>query len=430
VLVAGGGSVKARWTNALQGFAVELPDAAVDGLSRNPHIGSITPDAEVFKSDTQSNPPSWGLDRIDQGQLPLSKSYGYATDGTGVDVYVIDTGIDLTHPDLQGRASSGRDFIDNDLDASDCDGHGTHVAGTIGGTTFGVAKNANLIGVRVLDCNGSGSFAGVISGIDWVAGQAQGGRVVANMSLGGGYYAPVNTAVANAVSAGVVMAVAAGNDNRDACRFSPASAATAITVGATTSSDSRASYSNYGTCLDLFAPGSAITSSTMGGGSETWNGTSMATPHVAGVAARYLGANPGASAASVISAVVGGSSSGLVASAGTGSPNRLLNSQFLDGSGGEEPTPLVIATTTLPTGTVGKAYPATQMAASGGTGPYDWSADGLPAGLIISSTGLISGTPTVMFNNTVTFTVGDAMSPDSTKTLSLVIKAAKGGGKR
>lgn len=236
---------------------------------------------------------TWGLDRIDQRDLPLNSNYHYDYDGSGVTAFVIDTGVRNTHNEFGGRASSGYDFIDNDNDSSDCNGHGTHVAGTIGGSTYGVAKNVNIVGVRVLNCSGSGTNSGVISGINWVKNNAQ-GPSVANMSLGGGASQALDDAVNAAVAAGISFVVAAGNDNSNACNYSPARAANAVTVGSTTSTDSRSSFSNYGTCLDIYAPGSSITSAWYNSNSatNTISGTSMASPHVAGVAALYLAENP------------------------------------------------------------------------------------------------------------------------------------------
>jgi subtilisin family serine protease len=331
-----GGTKHYQYRYSLRGFAATLPPQAVEAIRRNPRVRFVEQDGIAYAIGTQLNPPSWGLDRIDQHALPLDATYNYGNDGTGVRAYILDTGVRPTHEQYAGRVTHGWDFIDNDADASDCHGHGTHVAGTVGGTTVGVAKNVRLVSVRVLGCGGSGTWSQVIAGIDWVTGNAI-KPAVANMSLGGGLNSAVNTAVNNSVAAGVVYAVAAGNSNADACVFSPASAASALTVGATTISDARSSFSNFGTCLDVFAPGSAIYSSTNTGNNtyESWNGTSMATPHVAGVAALYLATNTSASPAQVANAINTAATPNVVTSAGTGSPNLLLYSLI----GGEPPPP-------------------------------------------------------------------------------------------
>lgn len=337
-LTRGNGSqVHFRYRHAIKGFCATIPSQALEGIRRNPNIAYIESDGPVSKWGVQSNPPSWGLDRIDQRNLPLNSSYTYNTDGTGVTVYIIDTGIRFDHQEFSGRASSGYDFIDNDADASDCDGHGTHVAGTVGGTTVGVAKNVTLKAVRVLNCQGSGSYSGVIAGVDWVKNN-HASPAVANMSLGGGASLALDQAIASAVASGVTFAVAAGNSNAPACNYSPAREPSAITVGSTTSSDARSSFSNYGSCVDIFAPGSSIYSSTMTSTNTyaSWSGTSMATPHVAGVAALYLSANPGANPTQVTAAIVNGATDGVVGNPGTGSPNKLLYS-LLTGSGGGNP---------------------------------------------------------------------------------------------
>lgn len=314
------------YQHAIKGFAATIPEQALEGIRRNPNVAYIEPDGLVYKTATQNNPPSWGLDRIDQRDLPMDSKYVYQNEGQGVNIYIIDTGIKFNHQEYNGRAFSGYDFVDNDNDASDCDGHGTHVAGTAAGTNVGVAKKATLYAVRVLDCNGSGTYSGVIAGIDWVT-QNHVKPAVANMSLGGGYSSSVNTAVNNSVAAGVVYAVSAGNSNSSACNYSPASAADAITVGATESNDKRASYSNYGSCVDIFAPGSGIYSSTINGGYASWNGTSMASPHVAGVAALYLASNTSATPANVTNAILNGASANkLTGNLRPGSPNLLLYS--------------------------------------------------------------------------------------------------------
>ncbi|MGH7561787.1 MAG: S8 family serine peptidase [Gemmatimonadales bacterium] len=331
-------TVHFRYGAALKGFAATIPQAAVEGIRRNPNVSLVEADGIATIYDIQASPPSWGLDRIDQRALPLSASYEYQNQGGGVRAYILDTGVRLDHVEYNGRAVSGRDFIDGDADASDCHGHGTHVAGTVGGTNVGVAKGVTLVAVRVLNCQGSGTWSQVIAGIDWVAANHV-KPAVANMSLGGGASSSVNAAVANAVTAGVTFAVAAGNENVDACSRSPASTPSALTVGASTSTDARASFSNFGTCVDLFAPGSGITSSVMGGGYQSWSGTSMATPHVAGVAALWLAANPAGTPAQVASAINGGATSGVLSGIGTGSPNRLLYSLVADGSPPPPPPP-------------------------------------------------------------------------------------------
>jgi subtilisin family serine protease len=339
------GQVHYRYRAAIQGFAATLPPQALEGLRRSPLVEFIEADGLAYAIGTQSNPPSWGLDRVDQRDLPLNSSYGYQNEGQGVEAYILDTGIRYTHQEFvpAGRAVSGRDFVSNDAFSEDCHGHGTHVAGTVGGTTTGIAKQVKLFGVRVLDCSGSGSYSGITAAVDWVT-QEKLARpavpMVGNMSLGGGKSTTLNSAVDNSVTKGVVWAVAAGNSNANACNYSPASAASALTVGATTSTDARASYSNYGSCLDVFAPGSSIYSSTYNSDNTyaSWNGTSMASPHVAGVAALYLSANPTASAATANSAITGGATTGKVTSLGTGSPNRLLYS-LLAGGTVEPPSP-------------------------------------------------------------------------------------------
>jgi subtilisin family serine protease len=319
-----GGSVRDEYGTAVRGFTANLSEAAARRLAANPAVASVEQDRLVRVADTQSG-ATWGLDRVDQRALPLSGSYTYPNAAANVTAYILDTGIRMSHGEFGGRARSGYDFIDKDADASDCQGHGTHVAGTVGGATYGVAKQVNLVSVRVLDCQGSGSYSAIIAGVDWVTRNAV-KPAVANMSLGGSTSASLDTAVRNSIASGVVYALAAGNDNKDACAVSPARTAEAITVGATDSADARASFSNYGTCVDIFAPGVNILSSTKGGDTSTgkMSGTSMATPHVAGVAALYLGANPAATPAQVRDAMVADSTAGTVRSLGSGSPNKLL----------------------------------------------------------------------------------------------------------
>ncbi|MFE7509447.1 S8 family peptidase [Promicromonospora sp. NPDC057488] len=324
-----GGEVRHSYTNAVRGFSASMSAEQAERLEADPSVAYVEQNRVMTASDTQSPVPSWGLDRIDQESLPLDDSYTYGNSGSGVTAYIIDTGILNSHEDFGGRAVSGTDTVDGDDDATDCAGHGTHVAGTVGGSAYGVAKDVSLVGVRVLDCSGSGSFDGVIAGIDWVTADHEAGEpAVANMSLGGGFSQAVNDAVSAAVADGVTFALAAGNDYAaDACDGSPSSTPEAITVGATEDTDARAVYSNIGTCVDIFAPGTDITSAWYTGDSDTntISGTSMATPHVAGAAALVLGGNPSATPAEVGDALTGAAVQDAVTDPGTGSPNLLLN---------------------------------------------------------------------------------------------------------
>ena len=332
-----------RWKHAINGFVAQMSAADARALAQDPAVALVEEDGLVSINATQNPAPSWGLDRIDQQNLPLDSSYTYNVSGQGVTAYIIDTGILASHVDFGGRVTGGFTAIGDGLGTTDCHGHGTHVAGTVGGTVYGVAKSVNLVAVRVLGCTGSGTYSGVIAGIDWVIANKR-LPAVANMSLGGGASPALDTAVQNLVDAGVTLAVAAGNSNADACAGSPARAPAALTVGATgtvisgtlTLPDDRASYSNFGTCLDLFAPGSSITSDTYDKNNPASNtatavksGTSMASPHVAGVAALYLSANPGATPSQATEAIVTNATVNKVTNAGIGSPNRLLYAGFI-----------------------------------------------------------------------------------------------------
>jgi subtilisin family serine protease len=324
-----GGEVTRTYDAALAGYAAELSAGELAEVRRDPAVAYVEADQVVTVQATQYN-PTWGLDRIDQRSRPLSGSYTYGPTGSGVRAYIIDTGIRATHNDFGGRVIAGATAINDGRGTSDCNGHGTHVAGTVGGATYGVAKQVTLVPVRVLGCNGSGTNSGVIAGIDWVANNAP-RPSVANMSLGGPASQATDDAVQRAVSRGITMVVAAGNESQNACNVSPARAASAITVGATTSTDARSSFSNFGGCVDVFAPGSSIRSAWWQSNTQTntISGTSMAAPHVAGVAALYLQRNPGASPATVTSSIVGNSTTGVVSGAGSGSPNRLLYSGYI-----------------------------------------------------------------------------------------------------
>ncbi|MGH2787834.1 MAG: S8 family peptidase [Actinomycetota bacterium] len=357
-----GATVHQRYDHALQGFAATLSQSALNRLRANRNVSYVEADLRVSASAVQT-PATWGLDRIDQRNLPLNNSYTYNATGAGVKAYIIDTGIRFTHTQFGGRAVSGYDVIDGGS-AEDCNGHGTHVAGTVGSTTYGVAKSVQLVAVRVLNCQGSGSTSGVIAGVDWVTGNhAAGQPAVANMSLGGGASTSLDNAVNNSINDGVSYAVAAGNSNANACNYSPARVAAAITVGATTSSDSRSSFSNYGSCLDIFAPGSSITSAwhTSNTATNTISGTSMASPHTAGVAALYLQGSPSASPSTVRNAIVNSATTGVVSNAGSGSPNRLLYSLF----GAPPPPP--------PSGC---SLPESYSGSLSGRGDYDYHPNG------------------------------------------------------
>jgi subtilisin family serine protease len=332
-----GATIERTYTKALNGYAIGATEVEARRFAADPAVVSVVQNRIFGIAATQPNPPSWGLDRIDQAALPLNQSYSYDdTAGEGVTAYVIDTGVRITHSDFGGRAFNGYDAVDNDNTAQDGHGHGTHVAGTVGGTAHGVAKKARIVGVRVLNNSGQGTTAQVVAGIDWVTANAV-KPAVANMSLGGPADTAIDTAVRNSIASGVTYAVAAGNETTNASTRSPARVTEAITVGATTSTDAKASYSNYGTVLDLFAPGSSITSAwrTSDTATNTISGTSMASPHAAGAAALYLADNRTATPAQVSTALVNAATTGVVTSPGTGSPNRLLNV----GGGGTTPPP-------------------------------------------------------------------------------------------
>src|SRR5256885_526391 len=324
LVTTAGGSLLHVYTSAIKGFAARLSPAAVDVLRLNPAVAFVEADQVMSADATQSmdaNGDPWGLDRIDQGALPLSGTYTYTSSGAGVNAYIIDTGIWTLHAEFGGRA-------DNVFDAyhatgEDCNGHGTHVSGTIGGATYGVAKSVSLHGVRVLSCAGIGLTSQIIAGIDWVR-QNHASPAVANMSLGGGLSQALNDATTNLWNAGVFVAVAAGNDNGDACQASPASASGAFTVAASEKTDAKASYSNWGTCVEAYAPGSAIKSDWLLGLTMTLSGTSMATPHVTGTAALYKATFGDAPSTALSDWIIGNATPGVITGNPGGTPNLLL----------------------------------------------------------------------------------------------------------
>jgi len=321
------GTVTRRFNHAINGFAAYMTEAQAVALSQDDRVAFVEEDSIIEALTTQANPPSWGLDRIDQTALPLSNSYSYTTTGAGVTAYIIDTGIRISHTQFGGRARVGFDAIGDGRNGIDCNGHGTHVSGTVGGSTFGVAKNVSLVAVRVLSCSGSGSTSGVIAGVDFVTANHQAGQLaVANMSLGGGASTALDNAVSRSIADGVVYAIAAGNSNANAANSSPARVAAAITVGSSTINDQRSSFSNFGSVVDIFAPGSSIVSSWFSSdtATATLSGTSMATPHVAGVAARVLQGSPTLTPAGVRNAIVNAATVNRLAGIPGGTANRLL----------------------------------------------------------------------------------------------------------
>lgn len=326
IITDAGGKIMRTFARVFNGSVVYGTFAKMQALAKNPNVMLVEENLEVSITAIQNSPP-WGLDRIDQQALPLSSSFDDGDfQGANTKSYVVDSGIDPSNTDFEGRVATGYTAVTDGLGSGDCNGHGTHVAGTIGSKTFGVAKKTSLIPVRVLDCAGSGLYSSVIAGLNWIAGNyLPGEAAVVNMSLGGPASSTLDEAVGNLVSKGISVVVAAGNDNVNACNYSPARTPEAITVGATTTNDSRANYSNYGSCLDIFAPGSGIPSTWLGSNTYAFlNGTSMAAPHVAGAIVRFLGQYPGLTPNQVTNSIKTSSTKNLVTSAGTDSPNRLL----------------------------------------------------------------------------------------------------------
>ncbi|WP_436494184.1 putative Ig domain-containing protein [Actinokineospora sp. HUAS TT18] len=416
-----GGTVTAAWQYALNGFAARMTPGQARRLAADPAVASVEQDAVVKIAEDQVNPPSWGLDRIDQRSLPLDSKYSFGTRAATVTAYVIDTGVRTTHATFGGRATWGTNTVDSNN--TDCHGHGTHVAGTVGGNEYGVAKGAKIVAVKVLNCAGSGSNTGVISGVDWVTRNAV-KPAVANMSLGGGASSAVDTAVRNSIAVGITYALASGNDNANACNYSPARVTEGITVNATDRNDARASFSNIGTCTDIFAPGVGITSAWMTNDTATnsISGTSMAAPHVAGAAAVWLANRPSDTPAQVQAGLIAAATPSKVTNPGTGSPNRLL---YVDP--GTQTTPVGLPSPGDQTGKVGVAT-SVKLNATGGTGPYTWTASGLPAGITLGSSTtnavVAEGTPTAAGAASVSVTVKDSAGTKATATFKWTIEGA------
>ncbi|GGO06619.1 S8 family peptidase [Micromonospora parathelypteridis] len=438
-----GGKVARTYSAALRGFEVTVSASAAARIAADPAVAYVEQNHTVSIFGTQTNPPSWGLDRIDQRNLPLNSSYTYPNTASNVRAYVIDTGVLYGHNDFGGRAVSGYDAVDGGS-ADDCNGHGTHVAGTVGGSAYGVAKGVQIVGVRVLNCQGSGTNAQVVAGIDWVTANAV-KPAVANMSLGGGANSSIDTAVSNSINSGITYAVAAGNGNtlgvrQNACNYSPARVASAITVGATQNNDAAASFSNFGTCVDILAPGVNITSAwyTSSSATNTISGTSMASPHVAGAAALALSGNPSWSPQQVRDYLVNNSTPNVVTNVGTGTPNQLLyvvngTPPANDFSVSVSPTSGSTAPGGSVTATVGTATTA------GSAQSVSLSASGLPSGATASfspSTVTSGGSSTLTIATSastpagsypVTIT-GSGAAGTRTATYTLTVTGSGGGG--
>jgi len=410
-----------HYEHVLPGFVVRADSRQLQRLLADSRVDYVEQDGVVEASATQ-NGATWGLDRVDQRNLPLNSTYIYDTTASNVHAYIVDTGVLGSHAEFSGRMGNGYTAITDANGTSDCNGHGTHVAGTVGGTTYGVAKQAIIHPVRVLGCTGSGTNSGVIAGMDWVVANHV-KPAVANMSLGGGASTATDDAIQRMHAAGVTVVVAAGNDNANACNYSPARAVNAITVGSTTNTDARSSFSNFGTCLDIFAPGSNILSAWFTGtsASNTISGTSMAAPHVAGVAALYLANNPAATPAQVATALFNNSTLGKVTSPGTGSVNRTLHSLF-----GAVPPANVAPTAnfTFAVSALSATFTDSSTDSDGSIASRSWNfGDGTTSTATSpSKTYAAAGT------YTVTLTVTDNGGLSNTTTRSVTVTSGGGGG--
>jgi PKD repeat protein len=413
-----GGVLRHQYQYALHGFAGDFSPSAIEALGRDPAVAYLQQDQVVRITDTQLNPPSWGLDRVDQRNLPLDNSYTYNNAGTGAHVYIIDTGIRITHVTFTGRASFDFNSVGDGIN-TDCNGHGTHVAGTAGGVEYGIAKDVTLHAVKVLDCGGSGSFSGVIAGVDFVTANHI-DPAVANMSLGGGFFQALNDAVTNSVNAGVVYSISAGNENQNACNVSPASTPLAITVASEGITDARSFFSNWGTCVDIFAPGENIVSAynTSDIATATLSGTSMSAPHVTGAAALYRVANPGATPADVASALTSNATMNVITNPGTGTPNRLLYTAFIGGGGGNLPP---VANFTFSCTGLTCNFNGSSSTDDGTIVSYSWNfGDGTTGtGVSPSKTYAAGGT----YNVTLTVTDDGGLTDDATQAVTV-----SGGG--
>ncbi|MFC0106372.1 S8 family peptidase [Kibdelosporangium aridum] len=419
-----GGKVGFVYQAALKGFSVTMSASQARKLAADPAVSYVEQDRTVSVLTDQLNPPSWGLDRVDQADLPLNQRYSYSTEASNVTAYVIDTGINYDHQDFGGRATFGFDAFTDGRQGKDCHGHGSHVAGTVGGTTFGLAKGVKLKAVRVLNCQGGGSISTEAAGVDWVTGNAV-LPAVANMSLYTGVRNEPSRVLDDAVRAsigkGISYVVAAGNFNDDSCQYSPQRVTETINVAATNRTDARASFSSFGTCTDIFAPGQDIVSATSNSntGSAPNSGTSMASPHVDGAVALYLADNPTKTPAEVHSAIIAAATPGKVTNPGANTPNLLLRVN-------NTPSPSVTVTNPGPqTTTVGSSVNL-QLSASGGTPPYTWSATGLPPGLSLdASSGLITGAPTTAGTYNVTATATASAGGSGSATFTWTVNAVQ-----